>query len=132
MTGRLNNAAGLPAPIFAIAFAVLAAGCGEFATELSNRLPLEPLPIYAEWWAETEACSGRTGDLGAISWYTATGITSNGALASGLWRPPHDIILLLGREDDDFVVRHEMLHDLLAGDSAHESTAWATCDLTPG
>jgi hypothetical protein len=128
MMERLQDTAGL----VALGLVATAAGCGAFATELSNRLPLEPLPVYAEWWSATESCSGRAGDLDAISWYTATGITADGALASGLWRPPHDIILLLGRENDEFVVRHEMLHDLLEGDAGHESTLWATCDLFPG
>lgn len=108
-----------------------AAACGAFTTEISNRLPFEPPEVYAEWWSETESCSGNAGDLSRISWYTATGITSDGALASGLWRPPHEIVLLLGREDDELVVRHEMLHDLLAGDSEHGSPAWAACDLDP-
>ena len=34
---------------------------------------LTPPPVYARWWAMTEACSRRTGDLSAVTWYVATG-----------------------------------------------------------
>lgn len=108
------------------------AGCKGFATEIVNRQPLSPLPAYEEWWAATESCSGRTGELGMISWFTAVGITSDEVLAFGLWRPPHEIVIVKGYEDNETIVRHEMLHDLLDGDSDHTSVYWESCKLILG
>lgn len=100
-----------------------------FEAEVSNKTPLAPLEVYASWWAATEACSDLQGDMERITWYTATGITGDGKLASGRWSEPHDIILVLGYEETERIVRHEMLHDLLGGDPDHTASAWQRCDL---
>ena len=99
------------------------------STRVTGRQPFTPPPVYGEWWAETESCSGATGDLAAIDWYLATGISSDAVSAFGLWLPPHEIVLVRGFEDSRFTVRHEMLHDLLRGDPEHEDPAWTRCGL---
>ena len=99
---------------------------------MTNREPLEPLPVYTEWWAENESCSGRTADMGRIAWYTATSIVGDEIVARGVWTPPHEIILVRGYEDEEITVRHEMLHDLLDGDPEHTSPLWTSCGLIPG
>jgi hypothetical protein len=121
-----------------IAFLVLlgtvvgvAGGCQAYSLSVTNKEPFQPLPIYGEWWAATEVCSGRTGDLTRIEWFTATSITGDAVVARGVWTPPHQIILVRGYEESELTVRHEMLHDLLEGDSDHTSTTWTTCDLIP-
>jgi hypothetical protein len=100
-----------------------------FAFELTDKRPIAPLEEYPAWWSATEACSGEGGDFARVRWYTAVGINYDGAFARGVWLPPHDIVLLRGYEDDEETVRHEMLHDLLDGDSGHEKPAWARCGL---
>jgi len=100
-----------------------------FEAEVTNKTPLDPPAVYATWWARTEACSGLRGDMARVSWYTATGITGDGKVASGRWSAPHDIIIVLGYEADETIVRHEMLHDLLDGDPGHLDAAWTRCDL---
>jgi hypothetical protein len=117
--------------LLALQTAALAA-CGGYTTTVTDRQPFEPLPVYAEWWVATEACSGRSGDFARITWYTASSITGDQAIARGAWSPPHDIIIVRSYQDDELTVRHEMLHDLLDGDSNHESPLWETCDLIPG
>ena len=110
----------------------LAAGsCGAYTVSFENKDPFAPLPVYEEWWAATETCSGRSGDLLAIDWYTAASITSDNLIARGLWSPPHEIVIVRGYEEDELTVRHEMLHDLLGGDSEHESALWEVCELIP-
>jgi hypothetical protein len=111
--------------------AFLAAGCEGYSVSVTNKEPLEPLPIYEAWWGATEACSGMEGDLHAITWFTALTIRGNDITARGLWTPPHQIILVIGYEDDEITVRHEMLHDLLGGDGDHESPLWERCSLIP-
>lgn len=108
-------------------------GCTDlgFTAKVTNREPFMPLPAYEAWWSANELCSSRTGDLTRVQWFLATSIVSNGALAFGAWTAPHQIVLVRGFEEDEVVVRHEMLHDLLDGDPDHRSPLWATCDLIP-
>ena len=107
---------------------VAAAGC-EVPTAPAGGASLSPPAIYSEWWQEVEQCSGVTGDVGRISWYVVpcqegeTGfkcdVTPDG-LCAGEWRAPHLIelagpnrIFPDGYADDEWTVKHEMLHDLL-------------------
>lgn len=109
--------------------ALIAAGCSGDITTVTDKTPMEPLPVYAEWWSATETCSQRSADMSRISWFTASSIQSRESLGWGLWREPHEIVILRGFEEDEKTVRHEMLHDLLNGDPAHEDDSWAACDL---
>ena len=102
-----------------------------FEAEITNRQPFDPPAIYGTWWTATESCSRESGRLDRIEWYLATSIVSDGVLAFGAWTPPHEILIVSGYEDNEVIVRHEMLHDLLDGDSEHRSSAWAICDLIP-
>jgi hypothetical protein len=109
-----------------------AASCSGFATSVSSKREMEPLAIYAQWWVATEACSGRTGEFADITWFSAAAISSNESFAVGLWRPPHEIVIVRGYEEDERTVRHEMLHDLIGGDPGHDDSAWLACELAPG
>jgi hypothetical protein len=79
-----------------------------------------PPTIYSTWWNMTEACSGLTGSLAAITWYKtsdALGNNANGEPVIGYWSAKGSRIVLT----DDVVldgrtVRHEMLHALLQRD----------------
>jgi hypothetical protein len=79
---------------------------------------LTPPAVYARWWAMTEACSGRSGDLNAVTWYVATGSPSisNGSQGdlAGYYSPVSNRIVLSDTADlDGATIRHEMLHALL-------------------
>lgn len=93
--------------------------------------PYDALPEYEGFWATTEVCSERSGDLGLIRWFRATSISAGLGRSQGLWEPPHDITVLRGLEEDERTVRHEMLHDLLRGDPDHVSSSWQVCGLEP-
>jgi hypothetical protein len=76
------------------------------------------LPVYARWWAVTQACSGRSGAFGAITWYVVPGARSisDGTTndLSGYWSRGSNRIVLAGdAQRDGNIVRHEMLHALL-------------------
>ena len=118
--------------LLTVAAALAAVSCSAFATSISNKREMEPLAIYAQWWVATEACSGRSGEFTDISWYSADAISSDESLALGLWRPPHEIVIVSRYIEDELTVRHEMLHDLIGGDPGHDDAAWDSCDLTPG
>ena len=111
--------------------AALLAACGSlgFDAGVENREPFDPPPVYATWWDATRSCSGIDGAFGRITWFLASGITGDGLVARARWSPPHEIVVVRGYETDERTVRHEMLHDLLAGDRGHGSPSWDGCDL---
>jgi hypothetical protein len=70
---------------------------------------------YRTWWAKTEACSGLTGDFDRVEWLQVPGYgfpCSSGKCA-GHWESDHRIFIAADWADNEMVVRHEMLHDLL-------------------
>lgn len=76
-----------------------------------------PAAVYSRWWAMTEACSGATGSLSAVSWYETAGILRDpdtGKIIEGYWSSASNrIVLSADAKLDGAVVRHEMLHALI-------------------
>ncbi len=101
--------------------AVLVVVCGLVACSLIAGLPANaerfaPPAVYARWWAMTEACSGRSGDLGAVQWYRMPGsqFIYRGQPAGGYTsRYTRRIALAEQGIERGPIVRHEMLHALL-------------------
>lgn len=74
-----------------------------------------PPPVYARWWAMTEACAGVTGTMDHVSWYLVDGapLVVNGRVVRGYWSAGSDrIVLSDNAQFDGRTVRHEMLHAL--------------------
>ena len=75
-----------------------------------------PPPVYNTWWQMTQACSGLTGSIGAVTWYqTAQEVTDtrSGDVIAGYWIPvTNQIVLNTLVMMDGQTVRHEMLHAL--------------------
>jgi hypothetical protein len=104
-------------------------GCG-FDPE--GDVPLTPPAIYREWFAKTEACSGRTGNFERLRWSVIEGYSfpcSSGQCA-GHWRTSHHIFLAGDWVMDEMVVRHEMLHDILGRTGHPDPPFGAGCPLT--
>jgi hypothetical protein len=113
------------------AAALLAAtsGCG-FDPEGDQ--PLAPPPVYREWWAKTQACSGRTGNFDRLRWSVVEGFSfpcSSGQCA-GHWTTNHHIFLASDWVMNEMVVRHEMLHELLARPGHPDPPFGEGCPLT--
>lgn len=92
------------------------------------RTPFDPPAVYDTLWAQVEACSGRTGDPARVRWFLADSFPGRPRRLAQ-WEPGHMIIL---RTDVDValpIVAHEILHDLLEGDRAHEDPSWLACAL---
>jgi len=88
---------------------------------VAPRLPADaeqftPPPVYSTWWQITEACSGVTGSLAAVTWYKTEEVvedTHSGDIIAGFWVPGSNQIVLNSHVMmDGGVVRHEMLHAL--------------------
>ncbi len=109
--------------------------CGLAACSLIDPLPQEaepfaPPPVYARWWAMTEACSGRSGNLGAVDWYRVPGwdFIRGGQSVGGYWnRYSNRIVLAEAGIEHGPTVRHEMLHVLLRSDGHPRSQFLGAC-----
>lgn len=90
-----------------------------------------PLPVYTTWWNMTQACSGLTGSLGAVTWFKtreAMHDASTGEVIAGYWSAASNrIVLASGEVEDGATVRHEMLHSLIASGGHPRSQFLGKC-----
>jgi hypothetical protein len=95
-------------------------------------VPLDPPPVYREWFAKTQACSGLKGNFDRLTWSVIEGPSfrcSSGQCA-GHWSKNHHIYLAGDWVMDEMVVRHEMLHDMI-GIPGHPAPPFGRgCPLT--
>ncbi|HET8623274.1 MAG TPA: hypothetical protein VFM14_06905 [Gemmatimonadales bacterium] len=109
--------------------AVVTAGCN-FAPE--GYQPMEPPPQYRAWFAETEACSGRAGNFDRLVFHVVEGESFEcpSGRCVGRWNDNHHIYIASAYVNNELVVRHEMLHDLL-GRPGHPDPPFGNgCPLT--
>jgi hypothetical protein len=106
-----------------LAVALAATGC-ESIIDPELLLPPNPVPTtpsvdYATWYTQAEACTGVTGDFDRVRWFSVPGERWWDPLweqyAIGTWRSPHDIYIAEAHLDNEDVVKHEIVHDLLQG-----------------
>lgn len=104
----------------------------------AQQFPLPP--EYATYWANAEACAGRTGHLSDLTFYqvvgaavldvtTLTDEVTSAASAYGYWTRRGNRVVLAGNKlGDPKLVTHEMVHALLQrGD--HPKRYFADCGL---
>lgn len=74
-----------------------------------------PPPEYRTWYAEMEACTGRRGNYDAVVWWLVDSLTTPVGWhnIAATWTAPHTVRIRRGYKGNDWVVRHEMLHDIL-------------------
>ena len=94
---------------------LLLLGCAEpFAPP--DATPFDPPASYATFWQQMESCSGLSGDMRRVQWFTVPGPISapDGSHHWGLWASRHRIYLTadMAPEFINWTVPHEMLHDL--------------------
>ena len=103
----------------AVAAAVGLAACGSLVDPdlPANAEQFTPPPVYARWWAMTEACSRVSGDLSSVSWFVVPGVSTiplNGKPVEGYWSLAGNRIVIAGAGRlSGGIVRHEMLHALM-------------------
>jgi hypothetical protein len=78
---------------------------------------LSPPDSFRDWWLATENCAGIQGNLSRITWFVIPGRTSfvygKGQYDGYWWDNVHWILLAGDKVGNPFIVRHEMLHELL-------------------
>jgi hypothetical protein len=74
-----------------------------------------PPPVYREIWKEAEACTGKRGNFDRVRWGLVAGkeFDCNGKGAIGCWTKPHQIAIANDWKNIQWVVKHEMIHDLM-------------------
>jgi len=99
---------------------VSVASCGDNIVD--PKLPVgaarfTPPAVYTIWWDMAKSCSGRSGSLSEVTWYTVPAgvpLESDGKPATAYWSAgSNQIVLSESVVDAGQVVRHEMLHALL-------------------
>ena len=121
----------------AIVWGLLAApaaiGCAADAAAPELHERYDPPAAYRQWFAATEACSELTGSFERLQFYRVPG--SEFPCPSGMcvarWTDDHRIYVAAGFIDNEMVVRHEMLHDLI-GHPGHPDPPFgaSACSLT--
>ncbi|MCG8469118.1 MAG: hypothetical protein MJB57_13085 [Gemmatimonadetes bacterium] len=129
----------------ALAVAAVTTGC-EGSPFLDPEASLEPslerkelLPDlqYRVWWDELQACAGTSGDFARLRFYEVVSPLffeetqfpcGQGFFCNGMWEAPHDIILAPAFTRSERLVKHEMLHDLLA--TVEHPPVFDTCDAS--
>jgi hypothetical protein len=104
-------------------------GCG---FDIAGEEPMRPPAVYREWWTKTEACSGLSGNFDRIEWSVVPGNSFSCASGrcAGHWQSEHQIYIASDWTQNELVVRHEMLHDLL-GRPGHPNPPFGHgCPLT--
>lgn len=112
-----------------LALALSVAACLAHPFEPAGAQPFTPAAVYAVWWQRMEACAGITAPLDQVEWYDVAGeqfATPEGA-RWGWWSPPHEIYVAAVHLDDEWLVEHEMLHDLLQ--TGEHPAVFETCGV---
>jgi hypothetical protein len=104
-------------------------GCG---FDVAGEQPMTAPDVYRVWWDKTEACSGLSGDFDRVEWLVVPGhgFTCSSGQCAGHWESDHRIFIAQDWAQNEMVVRHEMLHDLL-GRPGHPNPPFGHgCPLT--
>lgn len=95
-----------------------------------------PPAQYVQWWDATESCSERRGDMQRIEWYVVPGAatfpTAQGEKVGIRIKAGDRITVVLAGQYQmhEMVVRHEMLHALLAEPGHPDEYFTQRCRLT--
>jgi hypothetical protein len=114
---HLSTRKGMRAALFAV---VAGLSCGHLVDPAlpANAERFVPPPVYQQWWAMVEGCSGLEGSLESIQWFSVPEQLwdpSNPAdPVEGYWSAASNRIVLNSNDTAaGGIVRHEMLHALV-------------------
>lgn len=126
----MSKSRSAPRALLVAACTAALAGCSSFTP--TNDTPYTPPAEYRKWFDETQACSGLTGDFDRIKWFVVDGTEFDcpSGKCVGRWNSDHDIFIASSWVDNELVVRHEMLHDLIGHPGHPDPPFGSPCPLT--
>lgn len=126
----MSKSRSAPCALLVAACTAALAGCSSFTP--TNDKPYTPPAEYRKWFDETQACSGLTGDFDRIKWFVVDGTEFDcpSGKCVGRWNSDHDIFIASSWVDNELVVRHEMLHDLIGHPGHPDPPFGSPCPLT--
>jgi hypothetical protein len=96
-----------------------------------NARAFDPPAEFATLWIANESCAQTSGDWTRVHWFRVPWLPDN---LEGAWDLPHRVFLTdfvlsdaVSPEYREYVVRHEMLHDLLQ--TAEHPPAFTACGV---
>lgn len=94
---------------------LLLAACGGVEPVESGAVPYEAPPVYREWWAQVEQCSGKTGDRSAVHWFEVpdADFLPNSFAGARSDFATQAVVVAGNRKLEANVIRHEALHLIL-------------------
>jgi hypothetical protein len=114
-----------------LGFSVSSCGADAVAPEVHQRF--DPPAEYRAWFQSTESCSGLGGDFGRLEFFRVPGdeFPCPSGMCVARWTDDHHIYVAEPFVENEMVVRHEMLHDLI-GHAGHPDPPFgpAGCGLT--
>lgn len=120
--------------VYILALLALIPGCGRnpWTVVLEQRMDAVP-EAYVGWFLEVADCldmprEATLSRFSRISWHTGSDIynTSEDLHAWGLWESRHKITIHTAHVREAWVVKHEIIHDLL-GRGGHPEPVFSTC-----
>lgn len=79
---------------------------------------MQPPERYRELYHKVEACSGLQGNFDLIQWQHVYDLREGNRMYAGYWYPKHKITIRDDYLNNDLLIMHEEMHDLLQ-DGAH-------------
>lgn len=108
-------------------------GCAADSTAPTSSERFTPPAAYLTWFDRTEACSGLGGEFDRLRFYRVPGdeFPCPSGMCVAHWTDSHEIYVAEAFIQDEMVIRHEMLHDLI-GHPGHPDPPFgpAGCALT--
>ena len=104
---------------------LLTAGCdlGMTPNGPSGATPFDPPDIYQVWAAEVGQAANRDGSIGRVRWYIVPGDywqrDGSRKKTIGQWFSDGRIFIATPWTKDEGLIKHEILHELLGGDTDH-------------
>ncbi len=98
----------------ALSLVLLLAACSDLTAPQRGEYGAVPIPTtsqYRAWWSHLEACSGLSGDINAVRFYSVDSLSNHDV---GREYPATKQIYLVSIfVTDSLIVQHEMMHALL-------------------
>ena len=114
---------------YLLALAILLAACASPLAPPDGAEPFAPLPVYETWWADMTDCAEVPADFYRVEWLAAPDgfDPGTGQIHHGMWKSPHTIYIARQHLSVEWLVKHEMLHDILQ--TGDHGPVFVACDI---